>query len=544
MIQRLNVFLFAIVLFSRAQEPVIRVNTRLVQVSVIVHDHSGRPVADLRQDDFTLLDRGRPQKIAFFSMYSEDAARTASVSRPANLFSNRSGDDVNIPPSVTIVLMDVLNTHVEDQKQVREGVIAFLEKMRPEDRVALYGLGREVRVLHDFTTSPERLLRALAKYRGRVPIELETSEANPPDSTGDDDFDTFLKGMQEQMSDFVNTDRALRTYYALEAIAGHVSALPGRKNLVWISGGFPFTLGTDPLNPNLQSSSTLGADPLGKTLRDRRTFIEEGLRAARAMSNANVAIYPVDARGTRIDRNDTAASDARSSKRGIGAFNHTAAPLDQNFDTMGQLADKTGGRAFFNTNDFAGAIAQAVDDARITYTLGFYPDSEPDDRYHELKVKVNRSGLDVRYRKSYLDSADAPPPAEAWKVQVERAMVSPISSAQIGMEVGVEPDAAKARTYRLRVRLNGPDLPLVRKQENWTGNVDLQVTQFRTDGSVANAARSPFTITLPQDQIHTVLERGLRLTLTMEAAKDVALAQVLVLDEAHGRIGSVRFPVK
>jgi len=540
-ITRVISLIIVIILLCPAQEPVIRVNTRLVQVSVLVHDHGGRPVTDLKQDDFTLFDRGKQQRIAFFSMYSEDAVRSTSTARPPNVFSNRGGDDVNIPPSVTIVLMDALNTAADDQQQVRDGVISFLEHMRPEDHVALYGLGHDLRVLHDFTGSQERLLKALAKYRGRVPIELETAQANGPDSTGDDDFDQFIQGMQAQMSDFINNDRALRTYAALEAIADHVSALPGRKNLVWISGGFPFTIGIDSSSP---APTSQPLDPLGATLRERHMFVEEGLRAARAMSNANVAIYPVDARGTRIDRTETAASDARSSKRGIGAVIHTATPIDQNFDTMSQLADRTGGRTFFNTNDFAGAIARAVDDARVTYTLGFYPDGEPDDKFHELRVKVNRSGSDVRYRKGYLDSREAAPAPDTWKAEVQRAMASPISSAEVGLEVTVEPDALKARTYKLRVRLNGPDLPLVQKQDAWTGNVDLQVTQFRPDGTVANAARSPLNITLPADRLRPVLERGLRLTLTMDAVKDVALAQVMVLDEAHGRIGSVRFPLK
>jgi hypothetical protein len=151
--------------------------------------------------------------------------------------------------------------------------------------------------------------------------------------------------------------------------------------------------------------------------------------------------------------------------------------------------------------------------------------------------------VDARYRKGYLASVVAPPQPETWKAQVHRATVSPISSAQIGVEVRVEPDAPKGRAYRLLVRVNGADLPLERKQNLWTGNVDLQVTQFRGDGGVATTSRSPFMIALPQDQLRGVLERGLRLTLKMEAAKDAARAQVLILDEAHGRIGSVRFPL-
>ncbi len=533
--------LTAVVLYALSQEPSFRANTRLVEVNVIVHDRSGRPVADLRRDEFTVLDRGKPQKIAFFSMYAGDTARPATEQRPANVYSNRAINGADAPSGATIVLLDGLNTAFEDQKQVRQGVIKFLEQVRAEDRIALYSLGREVRVLHDFTNSPERLLKAVAKYRERVPVELEASEAtlaeptsssdnvSYPGSPEDDTLDQFLQGMQDRISDFRNTERALRTLAALEAIANHVAALPGRKNLVWISGSFPFTLGLGPINDQFQ---------------DRRTFLEEAQQVGRALSNANVAIYPVDARGTAPDRSLTASSDARSSQRGMGSLVHKPTPMDQNLDSLRLLADRTGGRAFFNTNDFRGAIARALDDAKVTYTLGFYPDSDADGKYHELKVKVNRSGVEVRYRKDYLAAVEGTPLPESWKAQVERAMVSPVSSAQIGMEVRLEANAAKARSYRLRVRLDGADLPLERKQDQWTGNLDLQVAQLRADGTVANVARSPLTISLPEDQVKSVLAQGLHLTLSVEPAAGVELVQVMALDEAHGRIGSVRLPLR
>jgi VWFA-related protein len=148
---------------------------------------------------------------------------------------------------VTIILLDRLNTHLEEQAHARQGVIDFLEQMGPEDPVALYTLDDDVRVLHDFTNSPERLLQVAAKYRRRFSAELDNSETSIAEPTGDDDFDAFVQGVHDQFADFQDRDRALRTLAGLEAIANHVAGLPGRKNLVWLSGGFPFTLGVDPI---------------------------------------------------------------------------------------------------------------------------------------------------------------------------------------------------------------------------------------------------------------------------------------------------------
>jgi hypothetical protein len=127
---------------------------------------------------------------------------------------------------------------------------------------------------------------------------------------------------------------------------------------------------------------------------------------------------------------------------------------------------------------------------------------------------------------------------------VQRALVSPVSSAQIGIEVRLESNPARAGDYRLLVRLHGPDLPLEHHQDQWTGSLDLLIAQLQADGRVVNTATSPLQITLPEDQFKSVLHQGLRLTLSVQTAPGVAFAEVLALDETHGRIGSLRLPLK
>jgi VWFA-related protein len=113
---------------------------------VIVHDRNDRPVADLQKDDFKIFDRGKPQKIAYFSVFSKHQVGIAAAPRPSNVYSNRGGDESGYPPSVTIILLDRLNTHLDEHAHARQGVIDFLEQMSPEDRVALYTLDGDVRV--------------------------------------------------------------------------------------------------------------------------------------------------------------------------------------------------------------------------------------------------------------------------------------------------------------------------------------------------------------------------------------------------------------
>ncbi len=230
-------------------------------------------------------------------------------------------------------------------------------------------LGRGVRVLHDFTDDPQRLVRALARHRGESIPDLAASEPDP-------NLDDWAAEMTGSMEDFYTINRVQTTLAAMEAIANHLARLPGRKNLIWVSGSFPFSIGLDePL-------------ALASPAREQRTFSEEIQRAARAMNNANMAIYPVDARGLIATPLLSAANRGPSNPR---TPPRPGSSVPKGHDTMQALADYTGGRAFINTNDIRGAIRKAVEDSEVTYTLGFYPASETlDGKYHELKVKVDR----------------------------------------------------------------------------------------------------------------------------------------------------------
>jgi VWFA-related protein len=197
-----------------------------------------------------------------------------------------------------------------------------------------------------------------------------------------------------QLQDFNMLNRVRTTLWGMEGIGNHLARLPGRKNLVWISGSFPFSIG---LGDNIMDPS-----------REHRSFGDEAERASRALNQANVSIYPVDARGLiGLPPALGAASQMRANTKGPP---RVVSMAPDGHDTMQILAEKTGGRAFFNTNDLRGALRQALDDAEVTYTIGFYPASGSlDNKFHELKVKVDRKGVDVRHRKGYFAGEEKPP---------------------------------------------------------------------------------------------------------------------------------------
>lgn len=148
---------------SPAQQPVIRSSARLVQVSVFVQDAKGKPIAGLKKEDFTVLDQGKPQKIAVFSV---EAAIPVKLNRllPKFVFTNRFDLRGQATDSVTVVLFDALNTSGNDQIYVRNQVLRFLQTLKPEDHVAIYALTTELRVLHEFTQDTSALVNAVKHF--------------------------------------------------------------------------------------------------------------------------------------------------------------------------------------------------------------------------------------------------------------------------------------------------------------------------------------------------------------------------------------------
>ncbi len=513
------------------QAPPLRVTTHLVQVNVIVQDKKGEPVADLTKDDFALFDQGQPQEISSFSVESLRALPAPAQTVPANLFSNRFGHKAGTPTSVTVVLLDGLNTRFEDMSYARTQIIKFLGQLQPQDHVALYTLTTRLRVLHDFTTDATSLLRTIQPYKGHVSSELAASEPEEA-NTGNDEIDQFLNDANQRMADFYTINRTKATASALEGIANHLAQLPGRKNLIWVSGSFPFSIGLD----DFSLDST----------RERRTFSEEVERAARALNNANLAIYPVDARGL-IAPSFAANPRIRPAKRG-GAIPPAImlSPHRANFDTMNILAERTGGRAFYNTNDIQGSIRRAIDDSRVTYVLGYYPThGQWNGKFREIKVQVKRPGLHLRHRGGYFALPDKPLDPQQRQALLREAVSSPLDATILGLNVYVTPvDVPGARTLKTELQISSRDVTLDPEGDRWVGAVDVLFLQLAPDGSSVGGETKTVNMRLTRETYEAVVKDGVKLTRNLPVAPGAANLRVVVRDASSGAIGSVSIPLE
>src|SRR5437879_270538 len=206
---------------------------------------------------------------------------------------------------------------IQDQFYARQQVLKFLRQLQPQDHVAIYVLTTKIIVLNEFTQDSTSLLQAIQKFGGYsspqqdaanpAPQAATQSAFEPKTSTMEIDAMTsrlrdFLDAADGKVSDFANIDRAETTTSAIEAIANHVARIPGRKNLVWVSASFPISIGFE-------------GETLSQPGREQRMFTEQIEHATRALNQANIAIYPIDARGLMASPHYSASNNIPFSTR-------------------------------------------------------------------------------------------------------------------------------------------------------------------------------------------------------------------------------------
>ncbi|MGH9736643.1 MAG: VWA domain-containing protein [Candidatus Acidiferrales bacterium] len=508
----------------------LRSTTRLVQLSVIVDGRHGRPIAGLSKNDFELWDNGHRQTIQLFLTHESDPASSRPAALPPDTYSNRLSDHT-IPMSATVILLDGLNTKITDQQYALQQVVRFLGQIRPQDRVALYTLGTNLTLVHDFTNDAKDLLTALHGYKGQISPEFEM----PPqlqrrdrssrggraglDGSGASNnvLTPVLKVFNASERNVQLSDRVGRTVWALERIADHVALLPGRKNLVWVSGSFLAAADLQDVEMNTPDGGLL--------------FTTDLTGVARMLNNTSMVVYPVDARGLLVG--------------GLfGAFGDTD---PRNFEIMDEIAHRTGGYAFYSTNDIFNSIRRAVDDSRVSYELGYYPDTVKwDGTFHRVRIKVLRHGMHVRAREGYFANPGSSLTPEDKTTLLGEAAANLFDADGIAVTVKVRSTNESPRTGRsiqVSVLLDSGALTLHQEASGWTGGFDTVFVQVDGKSAVLNATDDPIRFMLSADQYRQVRRHGGSYTETVNLSPQASQLRVVVRDTSSGKIGSVGIPL-
>lgn len=412
----------------------LHVTSRIVYVDVVVHDSSGHLVRGLTQKDFQVLEDGQPQQIDYFVAHSYDLgiARPIPQSRPKNEFSNvpMSGP----AGSVNMILFDLVNTDPQSQQYARKQMLAFLKALPPGQQIALFVLSDQLHVFQSFTGSSD-LLTIAAKLINPSNMRLMESDAEQQrdidnlgrmeDALGGRDPASSIQSLANMMSEERQQSDEIRQRITLSAFAQIASAAagyPGRKNLYWLSGSFPFSItmqGEYNMTGPVQFSELNNPDV-------RVSDVNAVQDTAKLVANSQIAVYPISALGMEVGGVGAEMSGGSMASLngtlgqttngyGTDSVKHTMGDtLAQQFTNrstlhgaMEDIAYETGGEAVFSSNDLAGALRRTMEDGSNYYTLAYRPQNHNwNGAFRKIKVELAQHGYSLTYRRGYFAFAD------------------------------------------------------------------------------------------------------------------------------------------
>ena len=522
----------------------IKVTTRLVQVDVLVRGDAG-PVSNLTQDDFRLFDQGKPQKIAFFSANGASlpvpagaASAAAASARPSgNVFTNSAPAAAAVS---TVIALDAIMTSVMGQYQAKQQLLKYLAGVRPEDRVAIFSLSGAVQLVEPFTGNSAELVHALDVQQwgaGLLPNKRKPDEAfRNARAIANGELASLVKAAS---GTFVQTNVAppagqvRQECIGLVALARYLARTPGRKNLFWYTDGFPLV--------------KWGNEP--------QMYTDEVSQANHAFNDANVSVFPVDARGllgadTGVSSGpapDLVAPATGSASRGplsthggIGSPN-LQAPGEAGQDMMTYVARYTGGQAFLNSNDFTVPLQKIRQDSAVTYSLGFYPDSAAlDSKRHTLKVEVDRKSTGLQFRRDYLATPDPPEVKVPEKVQIAEAIWSPVNTTGITLSVKAEKvNQPQPGMVRLSLSMERDEVTLQPGENGWAGTLAVVYDERGATGQDLGRISETLNLSYKDDEYQKLAASGLTYQRLVRPADKASEIRVIVYDRGSGRAGSV-----
>ena len=500
---------------------VLRMNGELVLTNVVARDSkTGELVLGLKQSDFSVSENGKQQQIETFDFESVDKAtplneatisglaaggslsggKAAVVARPEDLRNHR----------LIVMFFDLTSMQPEDLDRSVLAAQQFLRaKMQPADLVALVSLGDTLKVDQDFTADKNALVNEVGVYNGTQGQGFAggaTANTNQVEDT------TGYTPDESEYND-LNTDREL---FALRAVSKSLEKITEKKSLLYFSGGIS--------RDGIENQASL------------RAAINSAVRA-------NLAIYSVDTRG--LQAISPLGDASTGSLRGTGAYNGGAITnnMNANFasqEVMATLSTDTGGKAFFDSNDFAPAFAQVERDTSAYYAIGFRSTNPlRDGRYRKLTIKINRPGVKLEYRPGYYAPADF---KHSGHEDRERELDEQLASDLPATDMAVYMDALYFRLDENRfyvpvsLIVPGSQIPFVKGGDKDKATLDIV-------GSVIDEFKRPIghareTVKLNLDPTLQARQRNIQYTTSFDLPPGKYQMKFVVRENQTGRMGS------
>jgi VWFA-related protein len=500
--------------------------SNLVIVDVTVRDRSGKPIEGLKRTDFTVMEDGKPQKMAVFEFQNlsmEPAAPEASLTleeqqelpQKVQQITVKSAGQVQYQDKRLLVLFfDFGSMSIPDQLRAQDSAMKFLDtQMTASDLVAIMTNKSKVKVEQDFTAD-RTLLKQIVKDFPIGQMSELAEVADDADEEGGEDTGAAFVADETEFNIF-NSDRRLA---ALENAVKKLGVLPEKKALVYFSSG------------------------VGKTGMENQAQLRSTINAAQ---KANVAFFPIDARG--LIAAPPGGDASRAAPRGTGIYsghaqNQERARINDQQETLSSLAADTGGKMFIDNNELSLGIAQAQKEIRSYYVIGYYSTNNASDgRYRRIQVKVNAKNARVEHRQGYyaekvwgvLNSADK-------EQQLTDAMNAgdPATELPLALEVNYFRVAHGAYFVPIAIKIPGSFIALAQKKAGGATELDIVGQVLDDQRRAAGSVRDGIKIKLSQENAAKITRRSFQYDTGFTLAPGKYRMKFVVRDNQSGKLGT------
>jgi VWFA-related protein len=508
--------------------PAIRATTELVLVNVVARDKKGNLVRDLKQQDFTVLEDGQKQQLASFDFENIDElvlaqqqmATTNGTSGAAPATAKPQPAERTADARDRRLILLFFDFSAMDPEQIDRAVDAAKKyvniKMQSADLIAIVSLTTNMRLDLNFSDDKVKILSTLSAYNSGSGQGFDNG------ATGSSEGSAETGGAFTADDTDYNTFSADRKLLALQSIIQSVGKLSQKKSLIYFSNGI----------------SQSGVDN------------QSALRAATAAAvKANVAIYPLDVRGLQALPAGGEAQNA--SLHGQSAYSGTSVLNDLNSnastqETLSTLAADTGGKAFFDSNDFSGVFSQVQKDTSAYYILGYSSSNHvKDGRFRHIKVVVNRPDLKLDYRSGYYASRDFEHSGRADReAQLQDELASDLPATDVAVYAGTAYFRRDDSHYFLAVSIVVPGSQIPFVQEKDRDSATLDIAGVVLEGGKFQVGQLRDTVKLAVDSTQQVRRKNVQYNTSFLLAPGSYHLKFVVRENRTGRMGTFETDVQ
>jgi len=545
--------------------PTFRANSRLVQFDVIVLDGNGRPIRGLAQNDFKIFEDGKPQQVRSF-----DAHETKLTAQPQEPFHLPPHQYTNVPVDeprgpLTVILFDTLNTPTLDQSAARRHLIEFLNELPRGQQTALFTLGTRLRMVQSFTGQSDVLLAAAQRilssqspllttekehqrneddliYRERMTTPTVTGPGSGAAPQAPQDSD-LLAGTTARLRDALTTQEQYQitqrvgiTLSSLVELAAMLQGYPGRKNLLWLSGTFPFSFGPNPFVRSEQH--------------DRSNFDIAVHQATSLLSAAQVAVYPIDATGLHthgVDLTNTGESmtgfdSSTQMPRMNAGFARQMQEESDAQTTMDEIAEQTGGKAFYGTNGLKTAMQRSVEQTSCYYTIAYEPQNQDwNGKFRRISLKTERPGATLQYRRGYYAFPEPEHTPQESTIKLAAAMRPDMpDSTTLYFKAQVLPPDTDHHSVRITYLINPQQITFTDAAEGRKhAFLDLLAVAWDRNGKDVGHSADTIDATLTQAEYLKVLRTGLQASQEVTVKPSAYRVRVGAVDRLSQQVGTI-----